>query len=91
MPLINSISDFRAAVRHGPYAWPGGYPVFFLCDDGAALCCKCVKTERRNILESIARQARDGWRVVATDINWEDVDLTCDHCSQPIESAYGEK
>lgn len=88
--LINSISDFRRAVRNGPYAWPGGYPLFFICDDGGALCCKCVKTERRNILESIASDSRDGWRVTAIDINYEDSQLFCDHCSDVIESAYGE-
>lgn len=87
---INSVSDFRAAVRNGPYAWPGGYPLYFVCDDGAALCCKCVKTERRNILESVAHKTRDGWRVVGLDINYEDDSLYCDHCSDRIESAYGE-
>jgi hypothetical protein len=87
---IHSISDFRSAVRHGPYTWPGGYPLFFICNDGAALCCACVKTERRNILESIATRAHDGWRVVGLDINYEDPDLYCDHCSQRIESAYAE-
>jgi hypothetical protein len=87
---IKSISDFRTAVRHGPYAWPGGYPMYFICDDGGALCCNCVRTERRNILESIASKSRDGWRVVALDINWEDSTLYCDHCNEQIESAYGE-
>lgn len=85
---INSVSDFRTAVRHGPYAWPGGYPVFFICDDGGTLCCKCVKTERRNILESVAHKSRDGWHVIAADINWEE-DMTCDHCNAAIEKAYG--
>lgn len=87
---INTISQFRAAVRQGPYAWPGGYPLFFICDDGAALCCKCVKSERRNILESIVHNQRDGWRVVGQDINWEDPVLQCEHCNTQIESAYGE-
>jgi len=48
MALINTIGDFRAAVRNGAYAWPGGYPLFFICSDGAALCHKCAKAERRN-------------------------------------------
>lgn len=87
---INSISDFRKAVRNGPYAWPGGYPLYFICDDGGALCCACVKTERRNILESISNKARDGWNVRGMDINYEDSELTCDHCNKAIESAYGE-
>jgi len=87
---INSISDFRKAVRNGPYAWPGGYPLYFICDDGGALCCACAKTERRNILESISNKARDGWNVRGMDINYEDSELTCDHCNKAIESAYGE-
>ena len=28
--LINSISDFRRAIHNGPYAWPGGYPLYFI-------------------------------------------------------------
>lgn len=90
MMQINSISDFRAAVRNGPYAWPGGYPVYFVCDDGGSLCCACVNSERRNILESIAHKARDGWRVIGADINWEDDMLHCEHCNERIESAYAE-
>jgi hypothetical protein len=85
---IDSISDFRTAVRHGPYAWPGGYPLYFVCDDGAALCCNCAKKERRSILEAIAAKARNGWRVVGQDINYEDNILFCDHCDERIESAY---
>jgi hypothetical protein len=34
---IKSVSDYRKAVRNGPYAWPGGYPLFFVTSDGAAL------------------------------------------------------
>ena len=87
---IRTISEFRSAVRNGPYAWPGGYPVFFLCDDGAALCCKCAKKERRSILSSIADKVNDGWRVTGADINYEDDMLYCDNCSNRIESAYAD-
>ena len=63
----------------------------FLCtSDGAALCFDCARKEARNVMASIASNARDGWRVVATDINYEDSNLYCDHCSEKIDSAYGE-
>lgn len=88
--LINSVSEFRAAMRHGPYAWPGGYPCYFITSDGAALSFAAAKAERRNILESIARRIDDGWRVVAMDVNWEDGELTCDHTGERIESAYAD-
>lgn len=85
-----TLGEYRAAIRSGPYAWPGGYPLFFICDDGGALCFTCAKKERRNIISSIAWNVRDGWKVAAVDVNWEDTELYCDHCSKPIESAYGE-
>lgn len=87
---INSISEFRTAVRNGPYAWPGGYPLYFVCDDGGVLCCSCVGKERRNILASIARKQHDGWRVIGMDINYEDDTLHCEHCGDQIEAAYGD-
>lgn len=85
---IRSISDFRAAMRHGPYAWPGGYPLYFITSDGAALSFKSAKAERRNIIEAIHDRSNNGWRVVAMEINWEDADLVCDHSGEQIESAY---
>jgi hypothetical protein len=91
MMQINTISDFRKAYRNGPYAWPGGYPLYFVTADGAALSFAAAKSERRNILEAIRdNEARSGWRVAALDINWEDTGLTCDHTGQSIESAYGD-
>lgn len=87
---IKTISDFRAAVRNGAYAWPGGYPLYFVTADGAALSFKAAKAERRNILEAIRdNDARSGWRICGVDVNWEDTDLTCDHTNEKIESAYG--
>jgi hypothetical protein len=88
--LINSISDFRSAMRHGPYAWPGGYPCYFVTSDGAALSFDAARKERRNILESIAHRLNDGWRVIGLDVNYEDDQLYCDHTSKRIPSAYGE-
>jgi hypothetical protein len=85
---INSISDFRRAMRNGPYAWPGGYPLYFITSDGAALSFKSARAERRNILEAIHNRQNDGWRVVAMDINWEDAGLCCDHSGEPIAAAY---
>lgn len=88
---INSVSDFRRIYRQGPYAWPGGYPLYFITDDGAVISFHAAKYHRRDILEAIAHKLRDGWRVVAVDVNWEDETLTCDCTGEAIPSAYGEK
>ena len=82
---INSISDFRRAMRNGPYAWPGGYPVYFVCADGEALSFKAARENRLEILHALAYPVRnDGWRVVAMDVNWEDAALFCAHTNERI-------
>jgi len=68
-----------------PYAWPGGYPMFAITSDSAALCNKCCSTERELIGTTTGS---DGWCVIALEINYEDANLYCDHCSNQIESAY---
>ena len=83
-----TVSMFRRDVRNGPNAWPGGYPLYFLCSDGGALCFGCAYKERGSILQSIHHGYSDGWRVVACDVNWEDNELYCDHCSEKIDPAY---
>lgn len=88
---IATVSDYRTAVRQGAYAWPGGYPRFWICDDGGCMCWRCAaRLERRAVLEAIRDRDRNGFQVVAVDINWEDPVLTCEHCGGRIESAYAE-
>ena len=73
-----------------PYAWPGGYPRFFICADGAALSFDAAQANRRAIRRAIRTGYDDGWQVVGCDINWEDPALYCDHIGVRIESAYAE-
>lgn len=88
---INTVSDFRKAYKSGPYAWPGGYPLFFITADGAALSWEAAKQCRGEIIRTIAsKDSRSGWCIVATDINWEDDSLYCEHTGEKIPSAYGE-
>lgn len=81
--------ELRKAIR-AKYAWPGGYPMFLVMADGAALCMDCARKEYKQIAYANRHNLRDGWKAECADINWEDQDLFCDHCSKPIESAYGE-
>ena len=73
-----------------PYAWPGGYPLYFIMDDCEALCFECARKEKSRICTAISEKERCGWTVKHVDVNWESTDLYCCHCSKPIESAYGE-
>ena len=86
----SSIEQVKSLIRQ-PYAWPGMYPKYAVCTDGAALCCKCVASEYKLIAGStIQGDKNGGWNVAAVDVNWENEDLICDHCNKAIESAYGE-
>ena len=87
---IRSVADFKATIRAGGFAWPGGYPLYLICSDGGSLCFACAWNEARQIIPAIRGHDDCGWRVVACDVNYEDNDLFCDNCSQQIESAHGE-
>lgn len=68
------------------YAWPGGYPLYYLTQDGGILCPKCANENAK-----LSGDPHDPqWNVIAYDVNWEDEDLICDHCYKPIKSAYGD-
>lgn len=74
-----------------PYAWPGGYPMYFITADGAALSFKAAEAEKAQIVDALLHgQRSSGWYAEAVDVNWEDGDLYCDHTGERIESAYAE-
>lgn len=77
----------RAAIR-AKFAWPGGYPIYGVTRDGAALCVDCMRAEYRQIAYARRHKLNDGWCVEAIGINYEDGSLFCDHCSKQIEAAY---
>lgn len=68
------------------YAFPGGYPLYYLCKDSGVICPSCVNSNLDLIVDKDDAQ----WYIVAADVNYEDTDLTCDHCHKPIEAAYTE-
>jgi rubrerythrin len=88
---IKTVADLKDSLRAGPYAWPGGYPLFFITADGGALSFKTVEDNLREVMDAIrTNDRRSGWRVEALDVNYENDDLYDDHTGKKIESAYGE-
>lgn len=64
------------------YAWPGGYALFAVTDDGGVLCKDCCIRERDSISGSIPG---DGWYVVAVDHAGNvDERVDCDNCGRTI-------
>jgi hypothetical protein len=84
------LRDVKSAIRE-PYAWPGGYPLYVLMNDGEALSIEAAKENWRSICWSTLHKSRDGWDAAGVDINWEDTNLVCAHTGKPIESAYGDQ
>lgn len=82
--------DLKNALRAGPYAWPGGYPCYFITSDGCALSFEAVRYEFRQVLWSIRHNVNDGWNLEGLAINWEDPELYCEHTGKRIQSAYSE-
>lgn len=73
------------------YAWPGGYPLYYLTSDCSVLCPDCVNSE----IDRVDAEMRDPERhnqfqVVAVDVHWEGEPMQCEHCNAEIESAYGD-
>lgn len=94
MPAIENFDKVQEIINYGPYAWPGGYPIYFVTADGGVLSWHAVRDELDTIAD--AMQNYDGspdekqWTIIGWDINWEDDELFCDHTEKRIPSAYAE-
>ena len=63
------------------YAFPGGYPLYYLDKQASILCADCASTNDEDYPEC---------PLVGCDINYEDKDLYCYECNARIEAAYAE-
>lgn len=81
-PHDDALADYRE--NDGTlkkWAWPGGYPVFYIgSKDGSVLCADCAGDS-----DNYCRYQPD-----TAEINYENTELYCDECGSHIESAYCE-
>lgn len=77
--LIRTVGGLDSDFTLPAYAWPGGYPMYYLTNENAVLCPQHASVEADYNDDTI----------IAVGINYEDTDLWCEH-SHKIESAYGE-
>jgi hypothetical protein len=88
---IQFTADLKASLRAGAFAWPGGYPLYFVCADGEALSFATVRAEWPTICRAIMFPGSNRqWEIVALEINYENENLVDAHTGEAIESAYGE-
>lgn len=85
MPNLG-LPEKESTGRYPAYAWPGGYPMYYLFADGEACCPSCANGDNGSEAGPDAEE-RD-WRLVGAAVNWEDPDLACAHCGTVLEVAY---
>jgi len=83
-----TLEQVKQAIR-SPFAWPGGYPVYTIMNDGELMCSACARANYRLIAEATRDQDRSDWEAVDVIVLWEGVRQCC-HCYKVLESAYGE-
>ena len=87
-----TIQQFEEYLQNGPFAFPGGYPLYFITADGCALSFDAAEEQREQIIDAIKEPGtNDQWQIIGIDVNWEDTDLVCGHNGKRIPSAYGEE
>jgi hypothetical protein len=60
------------------YAWPGGYPLYYVTADCLTVCPDCANKDDTSD------------PATAYGTHWEGPAIECDDCGRPIESAYGD-
>lgn len=100
---INTIHDFIGSLRDGAYTGLGGYPKYWITEDGDILSHRaCLEnalaigrairgdSKRADVDPARFYSSEPQWRVIGCDVNWEDPDLMCDDSGELIQSAYAE-
>ncbi|UTU07692.1 hypothetical protein CcrC1_gp007 [Caulobacter phage C1] len=90
LPKIESMGHVKAALRYGDTTDLGGYPLYFVTRDGAALSFESARKMLYQIALDFQADASTGWRIAAVQINYEDGDLRCDHSGERIPCAYND-
>lgn len=72
----------KQAIRE-VYAWPGGYPLALICNDGAALCPQCARENWRSITHDTLKGWRTGWDLARVGILWDGYN-PCDQCGADL-------
>ena len=86
-----TLKEIKQALRDGPYAWPGGYPTYFIAADGEPLSHDAVRERFRTVVaDTLGMSGMREFAIAAIDINYENPELFCAHTGKRIPSAYAE-
>ena len=82
--LDRIVDDEGKLPRH---AWPGGYAISYICEDGGVVCAKCANewwASNEDGASWYGAQPRSSF------IHWEGIALNCESCTEEIASEYGD-
>lgn len=88
---IRNLHHLQRVLAAGPYAWPGGYPLYFVMADCEPMSFEAVAVNKGEVFAAFEEGGDDAWRPVFVQINWESTDLYCAHTGMQIEAAYVEE
>jgi hypothetical protein len=72
------------------FAFPGGYPLYYVTADNGFLCPDCANGENGCIASDKEDTAEDAhWHIVECVVHYGADPIICDHCEGRIGSAYG--
>ncbi len=72
------------------FAWPGGYQMFYLDEEGETLCPNCAAIQHS--LEECEEHGQCGEaHLIGADANYEDEDIYCVNCSGQIPASYADE
>ena len=82
-PSFRALHQVKNAIRQ-KFAWPGGYQISVICNDGAALCPDCAKANFQKIARDTLTGCRTGWDAAGAEILWEGGNW-CDQCGLTLD------
>lgn len=85
---IRNLHHLQQILAAGPYAWPGGYPLYFVMADCEPMSFEAVRDNKAEVFAAFEEGGDVSWRPNFVQINWESSDLTCAHTGELIEAAY---
>jgi hypothetical protein len=80
------IGNLDADGSYPSWAWPGGYPLYYVISDGQG----DMAIVHPDVANDASYAGADD-RIVDVEINWEDPDLYCELSDKRIPSAYAER
>ena len=95
LDIRNNPADMAAMVARDGYAWPGGYELVIVTDDGAVLCSDCVQANYDQVYrEAISKERGCGWKPAAVGAIGSNIDeaeyMACGHCGKVLCDGEGE-